>query len=80
MRHDESTGELLQGLLDQAGMARLTDKEEKALEAYLSLFLRWNSRINLSSVRDSEGILSRHFVESIACARNLPFASCGKRT
>ena len=39
---------------------------------YLGLLLRWNARVNLTAVRDAEGILSRHFVESIACARALP--------
>jgi len=28
--------------------------------------------MNLTSIRDVEGILSRHFVESIACAQSLP--------
>jgi 16S rRNA (guanine527-N7)-methyltransferase len=46
--------------------------ELSRFEAYLSLFVRWNARVNLTSVRDEEGILSRHFVESIACARALP--------
>ncbi len=41
-------------------------------ETYLSLILRWNARINLTAIRDEDGILSRHFVESIACARALP--------
>jgi 16S rRNA (guanine527-N7)-methyltransferase len=41
-------------------------------EQHLSLILRWNARVNLTAVRDEEGILSRHFVESIACARALP--------
>jgi 16S rRNA (guanine527-N7)-methyltransferase len=41
-------------------------------ETYLSLFVRWNARINLSAIREPEAILSRHFVESIACARALP--------
>jgi 16S rRNA (guanine527-N7)-methyltransferase len=36
------------------------------------LYQRWNARTNLSTIRDREGVLSRHFVESIACARNLP--------
>jgi len=40
--------------------------------AYLSLLLRWNQRVNLTAIRDEEGIISRHFVESIACARALP--------
>jgi 16S rRNA (guanine527-N7)-methyltransferase len=39
---------------------------------FCTLLLRWNARINLTAIRDQEGILSRHFVESIACARALP--------
>ena len=68
----ESAGRSLNELLAVAGMRRLEDGENRAFEDYLSLFLRWNSKINLSSVRQPEKILSRHFVESIACARNLP--------
>jgi 16S rRNA (guanine527-N7)-methyltransferase len=41
-------------------------------EDYLSLLLRWNVCVNLTAIRDEEGILSRHFVESILCARALP--------
>jgi 16S rRNA (guanine527-N7)-methyltransferase len=51
-------------LLDDATAARFAD--------YCALLLRWNARMNLTAVRDEEGILSRHFVESIACARGLP--------
>jgi 16S rRNA (guanine527-N7)-methyltransferase len=52
------------GLLDDATAVRFAD--------YCALLLRWNTRTNLTAVRDEEGILSRHFVESIACARALP--------
>jgi len=30
------------------------------------LLLRWNARVNLTAIRDEEGIFPRHFVESIA--------------
>jgi 16S rRNA (guanine527-N7)-methyltransferase len=40
--------------------------------AYVVLLMRWNMRMNLTAVRDEEGILRRHFAESIACARLLP--------
>ena len=50
--------------LDAATSARFAD--------YLALILRWNARINLTSVRDPEGIVQRHFLESIACAHLLP--------
>ena len=65
-------GILLNKLLVEAGSAELSEDETTRLETYLSLFVRWNSRTNLSSVREPEAIVSRHLVESIVCARNLP--------
>ena len=64
--------ERLNALLVQAGFDPLDPTPAGSFEAYLSLILRWNARINLTAIRDEEGILSRHFVESIACARALP--------
>ena len=68
----DSPEDFLNHLLQTAGMAPLSARELNRFNAYLSLFVRWNSRINLSSIRDPQAILSRHFVESIACARMLP--------
>lgn len=62
----------LNALLAEVDEALLTVEQLRRFEDYLSLFIRWNSRMNLSSVRDPDGILARHFVESIACARALP--------
>jgi 16S rRNA (guanine527-N7)-methyltransferase len=59
-------------LLSESSLAPLDAVLSRRFEALLSLFLRWNARINLTAIRDQEGILSRHFVESIACARALP--------
>lgn len=59
-------------LLAQARLAPLSGDQLAQFESYLSLFLRWNARLNLSAVRDEEGVLTRHFVESIACAQALP--------
>lgn len=67
-----SAGERLNELLQAAGLEPLSVELAGGFESFFSLFLRWNARMNLSSVRDEEGILSRHFVESIACARALP--------
>jgi 16S rRNA (guanine527-N7)-methyltransferase len=67
-----STGLRLNVLLAQAGHAQLDLAQSERFEAYLSLILRWNTRVNLTAIRDEEGILTRHFVESIACARSLP--------
>jgi 16S rRNA (guanine527-N7)-methyltransferase len=65
-------GVRLNRLLAAAGMKPLQQIESRAFESYSSLILRWNARVNLTAVRDEDGILARHFVESIACARALP--------
>jgi 16S rRNA (guanine527-N7)-methyltransferase len=65
-------GERLNALLAEAGLAPLDSVQTGKFELYLSLLLRWNTRINLTSIRAEEEILCRHFVESIHCARALP--------
>jgi 16S rRNA (guanine527-N7)-methyltransferase len=67
-----STGSRLNTLLRAAGLAPLDAAVTNRFAEYVSLLLRWNVRVNLTAVRDEEGILSRHMVESIACARSLP--------
>jgi 16S rRNA (guanine527-N7)-methyltransferase len=67
-----SVGSRLNSLLEEAGTLRLGPEQTARFETYLSLFLRWNARTNLSSIREPDAILSRHFVESIVCARALP--------
>ena len=42
-----------------------------ALSLYLDLLLRWNERTNLTSIRDPEQIVARHFGESLFAARVL---------
>ena len=46
------------GLLDQ-------------LQVYLDLLLRWNTRVNLTAVRDPEQIVTRHFGESLFAGKVL---------
>lgn len=67
-----SAGLRLNLLLAEAGLEPLDAGQAGRIESYLSLLLRWNSSINLTAIRDEEGILRRHFVESIVCARALP--------
>lgn len=64
--------ELLNQLLVDAGCPKLLPEQWEKFDTYLNLILRWNAKINLTAIRDREGILSRHFVESIACASSLP--------
>lgn len=67
-----SVGARLNALLAGAGLEPVDEATAARFADYLALLLKWNSKINLTAVRDEEGILARHFVESIACARALP--------
>jgi 16S rRNA (guanine527-N7)-methyltransferase len=68
----ETTASQLNELLAAAGLEPLDALTAARFADYLALLERWNARINLTAVRDAEGILIRHFVESIVCARALP--------
>ena len=68
----QTAGGRLKELLAENGVETLDAAQAKSFEDYLSLLLRWNGRVNLTAIRDEEGILKRHFIESIACARSLP--------
>lgn len=69
---DENHGIRLDQLLQELDLESLDHIQSKGFDLYLSLLLRWNGRVNLTTIRDEEGILRRHFVESIFCARSLP--------
>ena len=62
----------LNDLLQRGGLQPLPSAVVTQFEQYLSLILRWNARTNLTAIRDRDEILSRHFLESIACAQSLP--------
>jgi 16S rRNA (guanine527-N7)-methyltransferase len=65
-------GERLNEILASLGEKALEPALAARFGAYAALLVRWNARMNLTAVRDEEGTLRRHFVESIACARLLP--------
>ena len=69
---DESIAADLAGLLSEFHEAGLGEAQYAKFDAYYTLFVRWNAKTNLSAIRDRDGILRRHFVESIRCARCLP--------
>ena len=52
--------------------AGLDAKAVEQFEMYLALLLKWNARMNLTSVRKPEEILRRHFAESIFAAAQIP--------
>jgi 16S rRNA (guanine527-N7)-methyltransferase len=42
-----------------------------SISTYIDILLYWNARINLTAVSDPEEIVTRHFGESLFCARHL---------
>jgi 16S rRNA (guanine527-N7)-methyltransferase len=69
---DQTPVTRLNALLAASGLPELDANLGDKFQTYLELLTRWNSQMNLTAIRDEEGILSRHFVECIACARVLP--------
>jgi 16S rRNA (guanine527-N7)-methyltransferase len=55
--------------LEQSGT--LSPVQLETISIYVDILLRWNSRINLTSVRLPEEIVTRHFGESLFAARHL---------
>jgi 16S rRNA (guanine527-N7)-methyltransferase len=51
--------------------AFLSSAQLQAISTYIDLLLRWNTRINLTAIRDPEQIVTRHFGESLFAARHL---------
>lgn len=43
----------------------LSDDELGQFERFLSLFIEYNSHTNLSAIRDEEGIVVKHFIDSL---------------
>ena len=70
--HDSSDPDHIAAVLSEFGLPSLSAQQTAAFESFLEILLRWNSRTNLTAIRDPQRIIRRHFVESIACARLLP--------
>ena len=61
--------ELLHPFLDSA--QPLTEDDLNHISTYIDILTHWNSRINLTAIRDPEDIVTRHFGESLFAARHL---------
>ena len=65
---EERISQLLAPFLDPV---QLSATQLQRVSKHLDLLLKWNSKINLSAVRDPEQIVTRHFGESFFAARHL---------
>lgn len=43
----------------------LSPEESALFEKLLTLFIEYNTHTNLSAIRDEEGIIEKHFVDSL---------------
>lgn len=68
----DSAAARLNAILGEFGQTELHSETATRFETYLELLVRWNARTNLTAIRDEDGILRRHFAESIAVARAIP--------
>ncbi len=57
---------LQKDILDFLGL-RLTPRQMAAFNVYEQELLDWNSRFNLTAIRDVEGIRRKHFMDSLSC-------------
>ena len=64
----ERIGDLLAPFL---GKAQLSDQQVMLVQTYLDLLLKWNSKMNLTAVRDPEQMVQRHFGESFFAAQQI---------
>ena len=51
---------------------RLTPDQLERFSIYEGELLDWNARVNLTAIREAEGVRLRHFVDSLVCARAFP--------
>ncbi|HWQ04428.1 MAG TPA: 16S rRNA (guanine(527)-N(7))-methyltransferase RsmG [Longilinea sp.] len=45
----------------------LTARQTAAFKRYEQLLMEWNARINLTAVRDVDGVRIKHFLDSLSC-------------
>lgn len=66
------TPEKIERAVEGAGLSPLSTGVAEMFSRYYRLLDQWNSRLNLTAIRDPEVVLRRHFVECIFCAQRLP--------
>ena len=53
----------------------LSDEELRKFGVYLSELLKWSAKVNLTAIVEPEEIVVKHFLDSLALLRVLPFAA-----
>lgn len=66
------TAQEIEAAFAESGIAGLPADAYVQFLAYLELLVRWNARLNLTSIREPAQIIRRHFVECAFAAQHLP--------
>lgn len=69
--HQSRIAELLEPFLEATSNQKLTPDDLQRISTYIDILQHWNSRTNLTAIRDEEEIVTRHFGESLFAARHL---------
>lgn len=56
----------------------LSEEQLWQFDRYCELLLEWNQKINLTAIRDPEGVLIKHFVDSLALLKYAPLPQGAK--
>lgn len=72
MTNTESTRYEIVQALENAHLPSLSSAQVAKVNTYIELIVRWNSRMNLTAIREVDAIIDRHIVECIACGNALP--------
>lgn len=54
------------------GIVELSPGQSAALEAHYELLVKWNRKLNLTSIKDLEEVVTRHYGESVFLGAHLP--------
>lgn len=52
---------------DELFQVKLSAEQQAQFAVYEALLMEWNAKINLTAVRDEEGVRIKHFLDSLSC-------------
>ncbi|MBV8114415.1 MAG: 16S rRNA (guanine(527)-N(7))-methyltransferase RsmG [Silvibacterium sp.] len=69
---DRVTAAEIENAVSAAGLNPLRPGASDLFAGYLDLLIHWNTKLNLTAVREPSQIVQRHLVECIQCGQALP--------
>jgi 16S rRNA (guanine527-N7)-methyltransferase len=57
----------------------LSDQQQWIFQAYYGLLVTWSARTNLTTITDFRGVVTKHFLDSLACLAGFEGVVAGRR-